>query len=370
MRLLLLVVCVFSISFSAQHLVAQQPLRDLFEEIDKNRPKGKLLKQLFGGSGNSGSEANNPQRQQSSQRSNLGQPYGQRQPNSPQPTLAQPNSRPNPNNIPQHVRQPEGPNPNSSNNYYQPFQATNARSNDGLQNQSLNQGQTQSQRRPQSPGTNNTSTGQRDVRGTVALGVKLSPARSGNGLLVDQVAKGGPFAAAGIVAGDIITAFGGLEITSQEEFDDILSVLGLGDQIEIEYVRRGKSDKAFVQFGEPQLGDDAGLIHGSPKAGRSTGSSSRDYDPIVPPVSTNSRSPYGSNPGSQSPISVLSNLHDSSTPTIQPRNSNQQQLEEQIREMRRIIDQQQRTIEQLQNQAPNSRTSNNSAMPTLAPPAR
>ena len=178
--LFLATICV---SLFAADALAQRPFERLQRSLDEMRPRGRLLKELFG---------QDDEKQKNKQKS-------QRNGRNQEPTLAEP--RPNNNAADQSAR-----------------------------------------RQPQHPNE---------------LGIAVQEQKDNSGLLITQISSRGAAHAAGIQRGDKIIAIGGIEITSKQGLQDITKILQPGDQIEFEIVRRGKKQKALVQFGEaPQPADD------------------------------------------------------------------------------------------------------------------
>ena len=68
--------------------------------------------------------------------------------------------------------------------------------------------------------------------------------------VVTHVDSNGNAATAGIRRGDFITQLGGADITAIEEFNEIVKVLGEGDQMELQIARRGQKQDVTVQYGE------------------------------------------------------------------------------------------------------------------------
>ena len=69
------------------------------------------------------------------------------------------------------------------------------------------------------------------------------------GLLVTRVDPGGPSAAAGLRAGDIITTLDGQSVTSTDELMTISITKSPGDKVKVGYTRDGKSDTTTVTLG-------------------------------------------------------------------------------------------------------------------------
>ena len=75
--------------------------------------------------------------------------------------------------------------------------------------------------------------------------------RASKGALVARVFAGSPAAAAGLRAGDVITAVAGKPVDSRESFSTYTSTLATGQPVELSVVRGGSSQKVQVRPGEP-----------------------------------------------------------------------------------------------------------------------
>lgn len=88
------------------------------------------------------------------------------------------------------------------------------------------------------------------------FGVIVQMAKN-NDMVVTRVHPQGNAVKAGLKPGDIVKTVGSVKLTSIEEYDQITKDLRPGDQMEFEVVRRGRPEKALVQFGtvpaEPQI---------------------------------------------------------------------------------------------------------------------
>jgi putative serine protease PepD len=92
--------------------------------------------------------------------------------------------------------------------------------------------------------------------------VPLSPDASlvhgvAEGLLVTGVVPGGPSAAAGLQAGDIITKLNGQSVVSTDELVSLTLSQKPGDKVKVEYVRDGKSHTTTVTLGTQPSGSPA-----------------------------------------------------------------------------------------------------------------
>ena len=82
------------------------------------------------------------------------------------------------------------------------------------------------------------------------LGMTVRESSSPRGLLVLGVRKSTPAWDAGIREGDLIAKAGGMVTVSREDIDAVAEVLKDGDQVEVEFIRRGKKKTVLVQLGD------------------------------------------------------------------------------------------------------------------------
>ena len=78
-------------------------------------------------------------------------------------------------------------------------------------------------------------------------------------LFVSKIASNGNAAEAGIRRGDEIVGIGGVDVKTQDGFDDIAEILSEGDNIEIGFKRKGRVDEVQVGFGMIPDVDDPSL---------------------------------------------------------------------------------------------------------------
>jgi hypothetical protein len=71
------------------------------------------------------------------------------------------------------------------------------------------------------------------------------------GLLIERLDSDGLAARSGLKRGDVIVAIGGIESNYEADFQSILEVMRPGDQIELQIRRTGKTEKVMLQFGPP-----------------------------------------------------------------------------------------------------------------------
>ncbi len=95
------------------------------------------------------------------------------------------------------------------------------------------------QRRSTEPVVNSTSAG---------FGAVVQMAKN-NQLIVTRVLPQGNAIKAGLKPGDVVKSVGSVKLTSVEEYQQITKGLKPGDQMEFEFVRRGRDQKALVTFG-------------------------------------------------------------------------------------------------------------------------
>ena len=101
-----------------------------------------------------------------------------------------------------------------------------------------------------------------------------------NKLVVSGVQRGGNASRAGLRPGDQLLSFGGGKLTDMGELKQIAKSLGQGDQVEIEFSRKGKKQKSLLQFGNaPQQGQI--VVSGGSSTG---GIESADIDSNMPSV--------------------------------------------------------------------------------------
>lgn len=108
-------------------------------------------------------------------------------------------------------------------------------------------------------------------------------------LIVSSVDRAGNAAEAGLVRGDQLIEIGGIDASSTEEFDEIVKIMGQGDQMDFKIRRAGRERKMTIQFGvipEPPEGTESSTaqsaLSSSSSSSRSSSSNSRRYD-FAPP---------------------------------------------------------------------------------------
>jgi aminopeptidase YwaD len=86
------------------------------------------------------------------------------------------------------------------------------------------------------------------TRFSVSLGIMPDYTFSGTGVKADGVSDNKPAKAAGIQAGDIITKIGDYTITDMDNYMKTLGKFKKGDAVEIEFLRKGKTEKVNIVF--------------------------------------------------------------------------------------------------------------------------
>jgi len=86
----------------------------------------------------------------------------------------------------------------------------------------------------------------------IAEGLDLEAAR---GALVAAVTAGGPAAAAGIAAGDVILSFNGQDIDAMRDLPRIVADTPVGAEVDVEVWRRGATETVSVELGRLEEGE-------------------------------------------------------------------------------------------------------------------
>jgi serine protease Do len=86
----------------------------------------------------------------------------------------------------------------------------------------------------------------RVVRSWLGVAVRDVPADPSRGVIVTEVAAGGPAAAAGVKVGDVITGFEGHDISTPARLRWYVSTAGVGRSVEVK-VRRGRGPEQAVR---------------------------------------------------------------------------------------------------------------------------
>ena len=85
------------------------------------------------------------------------------------------------------------------------------------------------------------------------LGIAMRPdERAGNvdGVVVDAVTSGGPAAAAGLMAGDVVTRFAGQPVDSTRTLQRLVGTREAGDEVSVQVLRDGQVRELAVELGE------------------------------------------------------------------------------------------------------------------------
>ncbi len=101
-----------------------------------------------------------------------------------------------------------------------------------------------------------------------------------NGVLISEVAVGGPAAKAGLEPGDVITKFNGKDVKDSRALRFAVAAVAPGTEVPIEVVRRGKVETFKVTIAE-QPKDMAAAARGSSSEGTLNGVGVADLEPSV-----------------------------------------------------------------------------------------
>ncbi len=82
------------------------------------------------------------------------------------------------------------------------------------------------------------------------LGVMLSPAHEGNGVLIEQVMQDSPAAEAGLRSGDRITKRGDKQVTNVQSFIESVEDMGPGSEMQLTVQRSGNDQQLSVTLGD------------------------------------------------------------------------------------------------------------------------
>jgi diadenosine tetraphosphatase ApaH/serine/threonine PP2A family protein phosphatase len=83
---------------------------------------------------------------------------------------------------------------------------------------------------------------------TVTLGVMPDYLYSGAGMKIDGVSPDKPAAAAGLMAGDVITQLGEVQVSDMQTYMEALSQFKKGDKADLLYRREGEVKRVQIQF--------------------------------------------------------------------------------------------------------------------------
>ncbi len=65
-----------------------------------------------------------------------------------------------------------------------------------------------------------------------------------SGVLVTEVASGGPAEKAGLAPGDVIVGIDGIDVADVQDFTNVIYGKQIGDEVQIQYWRAGEEDVA------------------------------------------------------------------------------------------------------------------------------
>ncbi len=298
---------VLGILFLISSVSAQGPFDKFKEGLEDLRPKGVLLRKIFGDkeddkNANKSADTNQPAVQGNQQQPNQADPRiaaeMQRRAALAQQQRQQSLKRQQPT-LPSRMQQPTlAPQQTASSQRYPVGQHSNALPSN---TRNADYGLTPP---PLPPQPNNVSGGNRpaimvatpvvephapQVSGdAIDLGINIRVLGKGDqakGLLVEKIDERGLGARSGLRKGDLIVGIGGIGVVSEDEFNSIASVMRAGDQIEFEINRKGKSQKLQVQFGDaPDSGPDLEFDPSSDQgaAGGSIGDLNMDLSQSAP----------------------------------------------------------------------------------------
>lgn len=161
-------------------------------------------------------------------------------------------------------------------------------------------------------------------------------------LFVSQLDRHGNAAEAGLRQGDLILEIGGIESSTTEEFEEIVKVMGQGDQLEFKIQRTGQSSKLSIPFGEQLEVDQHGSIASSANV------QGRRYD-FAPPTEQPQTLPSHYQRAESVLTHQIPNPIQAAGTGINQRFTDQNDAN-QIQDLNRTIALQNRQIQQLQNE--------------------
>ena len=193
------------------------------------------------------------------------------------------------------------------------------------------------------------------------FGVIVQMAKNSD-LVVTRVHPQGNAVKAGLRPGDIVKTVGSVKLTSVEEYDQITKGLGAGDQMEFEVVRRGRPEKALVQFGTAPKPSEVAAT--SPAPAMTAPDQVANYSPAelngVPSVLDNS----------SQPAARVSSLPQGAPSVVAVQNANEARLNRTIESQRAKMERMEQELEMLRrtNTPAIAPTENNWALPELSSP--
>ena len=199
------------------------------------------------------------------------------------------------------------------------------------------------------------------VNAAQGFGVVVQIAKN-NDMVVTRVHPQGNAVKAGLRPGDVVKTVGSVKVSSVEEYDQITKGLSPGDQMEFEVVRRGRPEKALVQFGTAP--EPSEIAANSPAPASATSAQSSGYSPAelqgVPSVLDNS----------SQPAARVSSLPQGAPSVVAVTNANEERLNRTIESQRAKMQRMEQELEMLRrtNTPAIAPTENNWAMPELSSP--
>lgn len=333
------------IAISTTPSFAQNPFEQFQKKVDEALPKGRLLKKIRDDlSGKSKEDERQEKANQEKERDE-----NKRNANRREPTPA-----PRPNGYPQPVNRPPVPTPaaNANRGNQDPASLLNSnfvppqiggRSNPPTSNR--NSGNQELPRPFQFSSNNEANSNPNNVAG---FGLQLEETEGG--LIVSNVTPGGNADQAGLKRGDQIVQLGGVPVQTQAEWNEISQILSAGDQIQVEWSRRGEKIVKDLGFGAERSGDSLAADSNGPNLAPplSGGSPTLDTREQIGDTAINDFLPPAAE-SQRNPLSVLRPAPESNRELLAPTPrqslpSNQQELEY----LRQTVDQQNQTIKQLQ----------------------
>ena len=199
------------------------------------------------------------------------------------------------------------------------------------------------------------------ISASKGFGVVVQLAKD-NSLVVTRVHPQGNAVKAGLRPGDVVKTVGSVKVTSVEEYDQITKGLGPGDQMEFEVVRRGRPEKALVQFGTTPKPSEVATTNASVSATLS--------DQIADHSSVELSGVPSVLDASSQPTARVSSLPQGAPSVVAVQNANEARLHRKIESQRAKMERMEQELEMLRrtNTPAIAPTENNWAMPELGAP--
>lgn len=198
------------------------------------------------------------------------------------------------------------------------------------------------------------------ISSSVGFGTIVQMAKN-NQMVVTRLHPQGNGVKAGLKPGDVVTSVGSVELTSAEVYQQVTEGLKPGDMMEFEFVRRGKPQKALVQFGTaPEVVASPAISSVATKAMPEHHVDSNMNLDGVPSVLD----------GSVQPVARVSQLPPSAPSVVSVPGANEQRLQRTIESQRAKMERMEQELEMLRRtNTPAIRpTENNWALPDLSSP--